>query len=119
MSVKDLKAAVDDLLLGRNGSKLSTADREAISKALDALHPSGEWARYAAEQVEERWLDRVKIQEFGKPTGLRYKRLEMEFFMGAMSMANALLPNDMPEQLTPYVPTRWIIRAMSGRNICG
>lgn len=119
MSVQALTAAVEDVLLKRNGSMLSTADREALSRALDALAPKAEWARYVQEQIEERWLDRAKAQGYTKTHTVKYREAELNFFVGAMTAINAILPHQQVDSLSPHVPTRWVINPMSGRNICG
>ncbi len=61
------------------------------------------------DAIEQRWIDRCKSQHRatkGKP----YERLELEFFVGALS---ALIAADPTLQVCP----RWVIACLSGDRI--
>jgi len=66
--------------------------------------------------IEDRWRERVKAQGF--PTkGIKYQKLELEFFLGAMTAINAMDPNAEADKLSTLVPPAWVICPMSGRPI--
>ena len=70
------------------------------------------------EKVEAAWLKRAEAQDFGKPASAKYRRAEMEFFMGAIVAINAMddTPRDI-EKLSPNVPVVWFINVMTGNNV--
>ena len=69
-----------------------------------------------AQRIEDVWLSRAKSQHLGKPSTITYRRKEIEFFIGAMSAINEILPRD-DDRLSDYVPPRWVINPMTGDNI--
>ena len=66
--------------------------------------------------IEQAWLSRSRMQGL-KPGTVKYRRMEVEFFAGAMVALNAVFPNEDPTRLSTAVPPIWTICAMSGRPI--
>lgn len=68
--------------------------------------------------IEEQWRARARSQDY-KPGTAKYRKMELEFFMGAMTTINALFPNqeDPGKYMSEAVPVAWLIRAMSGQVI--
>lgn len=69
-------------------------------------------------EIEKAWLSRAEAQELGKPTGMKYRRAELEFFMGAITTINALDKTPRKDDsLSTNVPVRWLINVMAGDAI--
>lgn len=69
------------------------------------------------ELVEQAWLRRAKAQYYGKPSSVKYKNAEIEFFCGAMSAMHALFPDNGEDRLSSLVPTAWVFNPMIGSNV--
>ena len=95
-----------------NGAALELALLEA---AYDTS-VSKEYKNEMVQRIEDVWLSRAKSQSLGKPSTLTYKKKELEFFLGAMSAINEILPRD-DDRLSDYVPPRWVFSPMTGDNI--
>ncbi len=61
------------------------------------------------DDVEAMWIKRCKGVSCPL-TGIKYSTSEIEFFIGALAMMNAL-------DKSLIIPPRWITRVMSGRRI--
>lgn len=68
------------------------------------------------EAIEQAWLSRAKAQHWKAGTAV-YRTAEVEFFAGAMTTLQAVLPHPEPDKLSSAVPPGWFICAMSGRPI--
>lgn len=68
------------------------------------------------QRIEQAWRGRVKAQGFPSK-GIKYQKLELEFFLGAMAAINAMDPNAEADKLSRLVPPAWVICPMSGRSI--
>lgn len=69
--------------------------------------------------IEKQWLSRAQAQGLGKPKSIRYRKAEIEFFVGAMTALQAMQdPSEGQEnKLSSLVPPRWVIRIMAGDNV--
>lgn len=71
------------------------------------------------DYIEKQWLSRAKAQNLGKPNSVRYRKAEIEFFVGAMTALQAM--QDPSEErlnvLSSLVPPRWVVNIMAGRNV--
>lgn len=67
-------------------------------------------------QIEDAWLARAAAQGLVKNSA-KYKRAEVEFFVGAMTAINAFFPEDDKTRLSSKVPVYWVINGLSGRPI--
>lgn len=77
---------------------------------------NGEQITALRAAVEEGWKQRVIGQDL-TPGSMKYRRAEVEFFAGAMTAMNAVMPAENPQNMGPAVPAIWIINAISGRPI--
>lgn len=69
--------------------------------------------------IEKQWLSRAKTQGLGNPKSARYRKAEIDFFVGAMTALQAMQdPSEGQEnKLSSLVPPYWVINIMSGRNL--
>lgn len=88
----------------------------ALLEATYETSLSQEYKDEMVQRIEDVWLSRAKSQQLGKPGTIAYKKKELEFFIGAMSAINEILPRD-DDRLSNYVPPRWVINPMTGDNI--
>lgn len=71
----------------------------------------------ARQMVEMAWKGRAAAQGL-KPGTQKYLKAELEFFVGAMAMAQALAPNQTgPDRMSPVPALHWTINVMIGRPI--
>lgn len=70
------------------------------------------------EEIEKQWKDRVQSLGY-KPGTAMYRKVECEFFVGAMAAIQAMDPDATPGKLSAKVPPIWPINIMSGRPVCG
>lgn len=83
---------------------------KATVTAIPTAEPSPKQPLPAAlqAQIEQQWLDSAKTQNTPSPSSMTYKKLEREFFVGAVAALDAC-------GYTP--PMKWVMNIMSGSNV--
>lgn len=115
MSLHRLRQAAGEVVKALREGKNPAFELALLEAAYDTSL-SQEYKDEMAQRIEDVWLSRAKSQHLGKPSTITYRRKEIEFFIGAMSAINEILPRD-DDRLSDYVPPRWVINPMTGDNI--
>jgi hypothetical protein len=106
-------AGYDEVL---NELKGLVGDLNEPLKAFEA-RIRAEYTTNTAIKIEEQWKARAIVMGY-KPKSATYKKMQCEFFVGAISAINSADEKATGGALSENVPPYWVLAIMSGREVC-